>query len=314
MRGLIFRIDGQSSMPVLKWAMEKGAELDGPKLELKSGFFNFCAIHSRVDLLDLVLHSAADVLAMDSGNQMVASAVEYDSIAMLEWWGRNRDKVAPQHLHCQSELSKAVQKDAADVIAWWWHAHMEVSSLTWQHVCIGALEHNSRRVQRWLLDHPSLVAFESGENHSWFVERCISALGTATPLTLAFFRGFFPDLDASAWLPLPKASYGSITAIHWFCTRARVAVASLLPLKPDIYVELLQQGRLVMLEWWLQAHLAAGHPFLLPPAAELARIFRSQRASHWWVHDVGGTRKIAVFVESDSGMVQYQPEVPLFLQ
>ncbi|KAI9221751.1 hypothetical protein BC828DRAFT_414592 [Blastocladiella britannica] len=157
----------------------------------------------------------------------------------------------------------------------------------------------------WLLDHMSLFTPETDEQQSAFADICMDALH-ATPFTLDFVDTIFPDLDLAARLPAPgQQAFDCLMEQFWWCRYTNTPIASLLPLKPSILGSLLNSSSTVALEWWLQAHLAAGHALVFPADDKLFDIYSTDKGSFCWMCDVISTRKIPVFSESDSGVVPH---------
>ncbi|KAI9217286.1 hypothetical protein BC828DRAFT_391552 [Blastocladiella britannica] len=309
--GVDFVLKSPPSLPIMQWAVEKCAEMDGQKLTLMPGFTSACASNGRVDLLDYAL-SSAEYLVMDWHDDLVAQAVESGQIEMLEWWDRNRGALPPQDLNCSSYLSRATLSDAVDVLAWW-HAHrFPASKADWQQVCIEAIKNDASYVQLWLLDRLDLFAPDTNEELIVFTNACMSVLLWAKPFTYDFVRTAFPDLDMSVWIPVADHAYSCLTTLYFWCGFCNITVTSLLPLKPTILDTLLKARSVAMIEWWLQLHLAAGHPFVLPTARKLNEIYRRCKISHQWVYDVTVVRKLPVFVESEVGVVPYTSPPPPF--
>ncbi|KAI9224777.1 hypothetical protein BC828DRAFT_15359 [Blastocladiella britannica] len=303
--GLIFTIGSLSSLSILEWAVEKCAVLDGQKLKLNSNFFHTCASQGRIAMLDFALqHHLIDALVVNQSANLVLNAIHHNQLKVLEWWDRNRDQLPPQNLNCSVDLARAALLDGMDVIAWW-HARFPVSSDTWKQVCITAATHNARHVQLWLLDRPNLYAPESVEEKSAFMIECLTAMLWPTPFTLDFIGAMFPALP-SIRSPLPWEMYACSTRLLWYCSRFGISFDSLLPVDPSILASLLESKNVPMLEWWLQAHLAAGHRFVLPESEEIGYYCQVSDRVAAWVRDVIVIRKIPMYVQSESGVVLYQ--------
>ncbi|KAI9218442.1 hypothetical protein BC828DRAFT_429321 [Blastocladiella britannica] len=297
--GVIFSIAHRKTLPILQWAVDKCTELGSQKLVLRHAFINSCLRHGDVGALDLVLHSAK-VLGVKWSQAIVACAIKISS-------DLHCGELPPQDLGCSSKLSNAAALDGVNVLEWW-HAHqLPACKVDWQWVCIKSIEYNSRRVQMWLMDHVALFMPKSEEDHQQFMAECIPALKWAAPFTLDFFNTIFTNLDPP--ISIPMSAYHCATSLYWFCALTHATVASLLPSKPRIFSSLFEGEDTNALEWWLQVHLAAGHPLHFPSADKLDEIYVHNTDLHAWVFDVVVTRKVPVLVESDSGMVPYK-EVP----
>ncbi|KAI9223350.1 hypothetical protein BC828DRAFT_376137 [Blastocladiella britannica] len=302
--GLIFTIKTRTTLDILQWAVTKCAALDDQRLVLMDGFVEACIVGGQPELLDLALRSM-DTLRIHWTREIVSRAVQHAQINVLEWWDRNRDQLPLQNLNCSHLLSEAVQFDAAvDVLAWWYARGFPVTKAHWIMVCTESINHNSYRVQSRLRDHLNLVAPESDRKRWQLLDECLSALEEPAPFTFDFLDSIFPDMGPSTWSPLPEQAYSSLSALFWFCCRANVTVASLLPVEPYIFSELLKASKLGLLEWWLQTHLAADHPMVLPD--ELDDILDNNDDARRWVRDVVVTRMIPIYVESEEGNELYQ--------
>ncbi|KAI9216982.1 hypothetical protein BC828DRAFT_277491 [Blastocladiella britannica] len=305
--GVIFSIDKWTTLPIVQWAVNKITEIGGQKLVVKNGFIYSCVCHGDVGALDLVLQSV-EVLDVDWSRAIVACAVQYGHLSLLEWWDLHRDKLPPQDLDCSFKLPDAAMLDAVDVLEWW-HTWYRAPTYIWQRVCIKSIEHNSHRVQLWLADHMAMFMPKSDDDKEQFMTNCTSSLKDAKPFTLTFFSTIFPDLDPAVfWSPLPMSAYHCTTSLYWFCALANVTVTSLLPLKPRTFDSLFQMGDTNILEWWLQAHLAAGHLLHFPSTDELEVLYTKDPNVHMWVDDMMFVRKISVLTKLDSGMVLYKKE------
>ncbi|KAI9216980.1 hypothetical protein BC828DRAFT_392291 [Blastocladiella britannica] len=311
--GLIFTMNGQTTLPILQWAIEKCKALDGQKLKLTDLFIGLCIRDGHVDQLDLALNSA-DVLDMDWPSDLVHKATLQGQANILEWWDRNQEQLLPQDWNQPLTLHWAAGADAVETFTWWQPHLQHMTKYDRWKVCTSVISSNARCVQVWLHDHLDLFASVLDRDRHRFDAGCVAALGGASPYTLDFFATITPDMDPSIWSPIPKEAFGSLTVLFWACSRADVTIDSLLPLKPSTFEALLRFGKVTIAEWLLQKHLAAGHPLLLPPVAVLDDILRYEQSSRLWVHDVVITRKAVVLVESDSGMVPYELEAALLLQ
>ncbi|KAI9221435.1 hypothetical protein BC828DRAFT_380963 [Blastocladiella britannica] len=300
--GLSFTINTRTTLPILQWAMEKCANLDGQKLQLMSNFVDLCASAGDVAMLDLAL-KPSNVLVVEWTANLVSNVLQSRSVAVLEWWELHRDELPPQNLDCSSHLPRATVFDSVDLIAWWYAQQLPIRKLDWQKVFHKAIQHNSRRMQLWLHDHVALFAPESDHERRQFISECIPVLRSARPFTLYFFDAVFPDMGPLQ--QIPEHALHSITVLHWWCTRAKISIASLLPLKSHVFQMLLNAGNIPMLELWLQEHLAANQRLVFPAKDELDEIFQFEEGSHQWMYDATVTRKIPAFVVSGSKIVPY---------
>ncbi|KAI9218276.1 hypothetical protein BC828DRAFT_417447 [Blastocladiella britannica] len=113
---------------------------------------------------------------------------------------------------------------------------------------------------------------------------CVSNLGMRTALyTLGFIGAIFPTLDSAALPPLPKEAHACTT----------------------IFESLFDWSNIAMLEWWLQAYLAAGHSFVLFDEDKLDEFDNRDQDVHQWLYDVMITRKIPLFVKSKRGEIMW---------
>ncbi|KAI9217013.1 hypothetical protein BC828DRAFT_392210, partial [Blastocladiella britannica] len=150
MSGLVFTIKSHTTLPVLQWAVEKCAELDGQKLKLTNGFLNWCASVGRTDLLDLVVRSM-DYLDMEWSRDFVPRAISYGQVSTLAWFDCHQDLFPPLNVeYCSMFLTDAAHLDAVDVFTWWLAHGFFAARGIWQHVCVKAITSNARRVQIWL--------------------------------------------------------------------------------------------------------------------------------------------------------------------
>ncbi|KAI9216701.1 hypothetical protein BC828DRAFT_409195 [Blastocladiella britannica] len=212
---------------------------------------------------------------------ILANAVEHGHLTVLEWVTRATRTAGVTEIDWLRFLwPMAATKGHAHILTWA-IAQGHLTELSPYHVLLSTREGDPCIMDWWIASQPSKEAAMTELSNTRLIQNV--------------------------------TSMGALKTLDWWWENA---VASLLPLNPKKMAMLLQRSQLTMMEWWLHVHIAAGCPFLLPPAAELARIFQQHdKLPHWWVHDAVVTRKIAVFVKSDSGdVVPYQPEVPLFLQ
>ncbi|KAI9216178.1 hypothetical protein BC828DRAFT_394084 [Blastocladiella britannica] len=309
--GLLFTIRGQTTLPIMQWAVEKCALLGGQKLSLIQHFFYFCARDGRNDLLDLALHST-EVLKTEWSPDIAKFAARHTQLAVVEWCDHHQDLLPPQNLDGVLHLLQAVETDAVDVIRWWWLARrLWTDKDEWQQVCIKAITSNALRVQLWLRDHPDLFAPESDQERSQFVDKCLDKLNWMAPFTLDFIDTIIVS-DHSTHLPLPKQAYSSQSMLFWWCSRSGTKIASLLPLEPSILDSLFDSRDMGIMAWWLHAHLAAGHRMIFPTADKLDAFYEFDEDWHHWMYDVTVTRGLSVFAQSNSGPVPYiVPPLPL---
>ncbi|KAI9222088.1 hypothetical protein BC828DRAFT_379375 [Blastocladiella britannica] len=301
--GLIFTIRHQTTMPVLQWAVKKCRELGNQKLILRNVFVNWCARNGYLQMLDLALHST-DVAEIDWTRDVVSEAILFGQVKVLEWWDQNQDALPPQNLDCSKHLFESARLDALDVLEWWCARGFPVAKSEWQQICVGAIGYNSRNTQIWLCDRVHLFLPDSDQS---FFNDCTLALNWATAFTLDFFGTVFPDLP----LAVPRKVYSRITALIWWCCRTNISITSLLPLDSRYLEGMLSSSNIVLLEWWLQAHLAASHRFVLPESDKLDEYFEDDRDTHQWVHDVTVTRGILVYVkETEETMPYTAPRIP----
>ncbi|KAI9219829.1 hypothetical protein BC828DRAFT_406349 [Blastocladiella britannica] len=207
-------------------------------------------------------HRPPNVLVPGWPKDLVIHALQHGRLAVLQWWDHNRDELPVQEIDVlyTFALTRAVERDAAEVLDWW-HAHQfPGTTADWQQ----------------LRDHPELFAAELDQDQQRpFMDACTSVLDLAAPFTLDF-------------------------------------VTSLLP--PDVPVPIPDKAllRVMMLEWWLQAHLAASHQMIFPVAEEMTKYSAADKDWHFWMYDTTVTRKIVVYVDSDLGIVSYMaPPLPL---
>ncbi|KAI9218372.1 hypothetical protein BC828DRAFT_399654 [Blastocladiella britannica] len=302
---MVIALDTFRGLRSLQWAVEKCAVQSGQKLKLNPWDMSSTSRTDALETLEYIMQHK-DVFIVHWREDILPNAIWYGKIKVLEWWDRHQGQLPPQSLiECVQYIPDAAQRDAVDVLAWC-HAHqLPVSRDDWQKVCVSAIKYNSRRVQLWLRDHLELFIPESNEDRLAFMDKCMDALHQATTFTLSFFATIFADLDPTFFTPPPMLVYTSMTAMLWFCSRINVTAASFLPLPPSVFESLLRAGATGMLEWWLQAHLAAGVRVVFPAVDTLDAIYENEGKAHRWVYDVMFMRKIAVFVESDDGIVPY---------
>ncbi|KAI9219065.1 hypothetical protein BC828DRAFT_387030 [Blastocladiella britannica] len=293
-----------SSLSMVHWVVQTCLALD-QKLVVAQSFTSLCARGGHVDLLDYALRQGHP-LVVEWTHDILTAAIQGGHLSVREWWERHRDGLSQQDLDCSTQLAIAAHTDAVDVVQW--HANrFPTSKRDWQHVCIEALRYNARRTQHWLLEHVHLVLasppdhedhgkdeHEGDDEHRRFLGDCMDDLDRALPFTLDFFAAIAPDVPIPPSPPLPI--YRSLTVLLWYCTRHSLAIAALMLLPPIIWSMLLLDNNSVMLEWWLQAHLDAGHRLVLEEVGELNIVYEDCEASLGWVHDVSVTRGIPVYV------------------
>ncbi|KAI9217108.1 hypothetical protein BC828DRAFT_391982, partial [Blastocladiella britannica] len=160
--GLIFNIGDSTTLPILKWIVEKNTVLNGQTLGLPTGFICTSIHAGKVEMLNWLLCSTG-VLVVEWSPFIVSLAIEYNQLAVLEWFEQNQNVLPPQNLDTSSwRLSCAALLDAVDVLAWW-HSRYPDFKFDWWQLCESAIEGNSHKVQLWLLDHLNLFAPESDE-------------------------------------------------------------------------------------------------------------------------------------------------------
>ncbi|KAI9216585.1 hypothetical protein BC828DRAFT_400934 [Blastocladiella britannica] len=99
----------------------------------------------------------------------------------------------------------------------------------------------------WLLSRPDLASEFVLEPGQFF----------PSPHTLEFLAEIVPDFDMET---VVKDSLMSLSLVHWYCARNGTSVESLLPLTPDEWETVFYGETNAVPEWWLQLHLAGGHP------------------------------------------------------
>ncbi|KAI9225043.1 hypothetical protein BC828DRAFT_401736 [Blastocladiella britannica] len=192
------------------------------------------------------------------------------------------DALPSQDLNGSPRLPSVVISDNAVAVLEWWHARFATSKVDWQRVCYSAIKNDARAVQLWLRDRMNLFVPDAAtdQNVEAFDNACISALGWTVPSTLDFISAVCPALQPA--VSPPEQAYTSMTILFWHCARAKVAIDDLLPLKPAIFESLFQGGDTIMLEWWAQRQLAAGHRLVFPTAEQLNDIYdENKNASRW---------------------------------
>ncbi|KAI9220680.1 hypothetical protein BC828DRAFT_398010 [Blastocladiella britannica] len=302
--GLVFKMSYWTRFSILKWGIEKCAVLDGQKLALTKSFIISCARGGYIDWLDLILCST-DVLVVDWSSDFACKAVLFGQLEALNWWEHNESRLPPQSMASSIEsLYFSICMDAVDVLGWWHARRVSVPKDFWQEVCRRAIYSDSWRVQLWMRDHLDLLALESDEDRRIFMDKCVSAMDNQlAPHSLDFLGALFPELVIGS--PLPEHAYRCMMMLYWFCACTHITITSLLPLDPQKVCILLRSHSLVMFEWWLQAHLAAGHPLVLPASELTKKSFKVSQLAHWLVYDVTVTRKLSVFVASGDEIKPY---------
>ncbi|KAI9217511.1 hypothetical protein BC828DRAFT_390976 [Blastocladiella britannica] len=80
---VIFTINRWADLPILQWAVDKCAVLDGQKLKLSEYFVNACISNGSVAMLDLIVHSM-DVVIVDWSSKLLINAVKHGQLGGLE--------------------------------------------------------------------------------------------------------------------------------------------------------------------------------------------------------------------------------------
>ncbi|KAI9222430.1 hypothetical protein BC828DRAFT_378464 [Blastocladiella britannica] len=262
-----------------------------------------CIMNGHEDMLDLLLRST-NLLTMDWNCDIVDKAV-HGQIDLLEWWDRHRNELPPQNLDCARRLTYPAQQDAVDVLAWWHARGFPATKSDWHRAYSMAISMDARRVILWLRDHPTLLFSESDEEYQPFVDACKTKLSCSKPYTLDIVATIVGDLEST--LHPPEKVYTCMATLLWWCSRHNITVASLLPVDPSILDEMVNMRYVVMLDWWVQVHMAAGHRIVFPAANLLDEFCHWTIDTHVWMYDVMVTRKIPVFVQSERGVVPYMP-------
>ncbi|KAI9216104.1 hypothetical protein BC828DRAFT_394230 [Blastocladiella britannica] len=312
--GLDFVIKEHTTLPILQWAVKKCTELGGQKLKLMYGCIKSCANDRKMEKIDFVLRSA-NVLEMEWPSDYASGAIHFGQLSLLEWWHHNQDQLPPQKLAIRGwYIYDMHQRDPVAVFEWW-RDRFPMSKDDWQCVCIKSIMYNVHQVQLLLRDDPALLGLESNQEHLQFISTCLSVLSQAKTFSHDFVGTLLADLDRTLWPPLPMCVYHCISTVNWWCHRANVTFASFLPLPATVWEKLFEAHDVAALEWWLQAHLAAGIPAVFPSSDQLENIFKSEDDADLWMSDVTVTRKIVVFAEDEyeEGVVEPYTSPPFEL-
>ncbi|KAI9220169.1 hypothetical protein BC828DRAFT_384141 [Blastocladiella britannica] len=273
------------SASTLQWWVEKSA-LTGQRLFIGPRFIWACVCRGRLVVLDSILRASLDtVVQVDWGQELVHCAILQRHLHVLQWWDAHRDQLPDQDLSkCPLYLGQVAEHDATGILEWW-HARYPLAAKDddWMHVLNGAIEYNARTMQAWLRSHPDLVC-----GSVYFMdEPCL------TPFTLDFMAEFESHMET-------PERFSNMVAATWQCYRSGVAVDSRLPLSPYEWVDVIRTFNQVTWEWWLQAHVAAGHTIVFPCDESIdpdAYVLGGNALI--WLVDVIVTRKIPLLVESE---------------
>ncbi|KAI9215937.1 hypothetical protein BC828DRAFT_409983, partial [Blastocladiella britannica] len=282
----IFSVYSPTSLPFLQWVVAKCAVL-GQRLVFNDHFVYPWISNGSLELLNYTLHSG-DVLVVVWPRDIVRTAIQFGQLKVLEWWDRHQDQLPPQDLNCSSRLFSPTRRDAAGVLNWCHaHPHVTASKVDWQGACLQTIYSDAGRVQRWLLEHMDLIVPDEHDDANFHARVWELEMIGVTPFTLEFMSAISPVPDpctSSPPLTPPSEVYTLFSSLLCYYNRYK-------------------EDELLMLEWWLQAHLAAGHRIVLPGAEELDRVFSDADGdSRHWLYDVTVTRGLPVYVESEAGI------------
>ncbi|KAI9218845.1 hypothetical protein BC828DRAFT_399304 [Blastocladiella britannica] len=167
-----------------------------------------------------------------------------------------------------------------------------------QKVCNNAILFNISTVQNWLHSRLELLS-----------DLVIKPPDELTPLlfTLEFIAAIAPDFDMeelSVWPPTNQ------TLVQWQCARDGTTVESMLPLAPEEWDTVFYAHTNTIPEWWLQLHLAGGHPivFMHVDASEMGINMSSSCEVYSWLQDVIA-RKIPILMQSEADPSVLEPFV-----
>ncbi|KAI9216796.1 hypothetical protein BC828DRAFT_392763 [Blastocladiella britannica] len=257
--------------------------------------------HGRVAGLDSLLDLSTDnTVQVEWPADLVAKAVEWVQVGVLEWWDRNHARPMLPSISTGRGLAKllsnAIRADAVDVVEWW-HARRTSPETEneWQQVAVLAVEYNARHVQAWLLLHQHNLLPQSTDDQ--FTEPMVRALRlSAMPFTLNFVAAVIgpspphspalANLLSSIAVSIPVLTWRSLhfeplkRPRDWF------------PLTADQWLSLLEDVDTVTLEWWLQAHVRAAKPIHFPSRSEMVDAEDYHTDTWTWVRDVVEVRRI----------------------
>ncbi|KAI9222527.1 hypothetical protein BC828DRAFT_413947 [Blastocladiella britannica] len=318
--GLISEAMIHGHIPVLDWIAD-AVSATGIPINWKSQSMGSASVAGRTDAIHwAIVHKRIRNLPYWAA---MLSTREND-VSVMDWWIAKQpdNDMAIWEMGSTMTLSAATSAGAVRALDWWWaytgpqtlpdpQSFADIVDAALISICTRALGSDARKAQLWLRDRLDLFAPESDIERQQFLDKCISELSKALLFSLDFVGIFFPGLNSS--LPVPQHAYCWMTPLLWFCHRSNVTVVSLLPLGPDLVHHLLNSSNGIMAEWWLQAHIAGDHAFVLPTAGKLDEIYQVDEGMHRWMYDVTATRKIAVFAKSeDGGIVPYtSPPFPV---
>ncbi|KAI9221975.1 hypothetical protein BC828DRAFT_421596, partial [Blastocladiella britannica] len=312
---LIFSIYSPKSLRFLQWAVAKCTVL-GQRLHLNSHVVNVWISRGDVKELDWVFN-LRDTLEVDWPSDIATKAVAFGQLAPMEWWRCHQDQLPLQDLDCTYRLVGAVKVDAVAVIVWWYTHQKQMSQANWQELCLFAIKYNASRVQRWLLEIAHQFVLADNQADGFYAKVWSPEMTRVAPVTLDFMAAIVPSsLGSVESLPPPPPSlvYSCLAALHWYCNSNNLMISSLLPLELSTWKMLFRHANTVILEWWLQVHLAAGHHVVLLEDVEAHALVHRVAGSRRWVLDVAVTRNIPLYVGSEERSTQLGQPFFMMLQ
>ncbi|KAI9218321.1 hypothetical protein BC828DRAFT_407701 [Blastocladiella britannica] len=253
-----------------------------------------------------------DMLVTDWSPELVYNAARSGQSKVLKWWDLHRDELPAQDLDPSVSLFYAARMDAIDVLEWWL-TRLPASKADWYSVVGEAVSSNACHTQEWLTDHAALFAPASAEERRRLLFVCESGLHFAKAFTLDFLRSHVPEFVPTTPSSPPEQVYRGLSFLYWWCSRANVSLASLLPLHPPVVDMLLERRDITLLEWWMQAQLDSGHPVIWTTAVDFDEMFGYDPCMHRWMYDLTVTRKVSVFIELKGGIVPKKSTIAMDL-
>ncbi|KAI9223974.1 hypothetical protein BC828DRAFT_374552 [Blastocladiella britannica] len=168
-----------------------------------------------------------------------------------------------------------------------------LKTLMWRIVCNRAIKFGLAKVQSWLLSrHELAIGMELYPGDT-----------IHAPHTLDFVAAIAPDFGLENVANRPMTQ---MALVYWHCARNRTTVDSLMPQTPKQWESLFDADINSIPEWWLQCHVAGGHPIVLPQVGKL--MMQTASNSYVWLQDAL-ERSIPILMESDDDPSVHEPSV-----
>ncbi|KAI9217720.1 hypothetical protein BC828DRAFT_390431 [Blastocladiella britannica] len=270
---------------VLQWCIEKCATL-GLKLKVTADVVAEIVRQGDVGMLDALLQST-NTVQMKWGRGLVVTAVTTAQLAVLQWWEFHCAELPPQDLTRFPAPGIMTMEDHVEVVEWC-HAHMQLKKENWIGLCMNAIKHNSLRIQTWFIIHLDLICLD-GDSKADFQRIWPADPFVPMLFTLDFVAAIATDIETHDLTQLELQSY---TTTYWQCLHSGIDIKALIPTTWK-WNSLFTCNDVVTLERWLQAHLAAGCPLVLPGGGSSS--WRTEPGT--WLHDVTVMRKVPFMLE-----------------